>query len=298
MLLLEPISVETIWGSDRLRPFGADPSSQSIGQMYTVAAQESYSNKIVNGDYQGQTLRQVFQDQWSLFGYPKSRTFPLLIGFVDANDDLSIQVHPTDSFARAHEQKEYGKNESWFFLKAPESGVIYDGVRCDSPEEFRQRAEAGTVMEVVDTLAVHPGDYVYVEAGTVHALRSGSLVYEIQQATDLTYRLYDYNRVDSQGRPRPLHLEKALSVADISKKSTAVPMESHREYTEPCYSLQRLSLAGAYTNPLDVFVCVTLLQGELVCGGLPVRQGMSMILFPGETASFTGSAEGMIARPY
>ena len=297
MLILSTISKATIWGSDRLLPYGGDGAVQPLGQLYTAAGNAELTSTILNGEYAGQTLHGLYRDHRDLFGYDKYGEFPLLIGFVDAKENLSIQIHPDDDYARTHEGKDFGKNESWLFLEAPASGAIINGCQCATMEEVHARIAAGQWDDIIDRLPVRQGDYVYVQSGTLHALTAGSLVYEIQQSTDITYRFYDYDRVDAQGRKRPLQLEKAVAVIDPGKRSGSLPCVKGEVYRHPYYTVQVEDVQSSYTNDSDVFCVMTLLSGAITLEGCTVRQGSSLILFPHETIHFTGSAAIVAARP-
>lgn len=297
MLVLDTLNKTTIWGGTRLQRFGADPLNPHVGSLYTVAGNEELTNTVLNGEFIGMTLYEVYRDNRALFGYDKYEPFPLLIGFVDASDDLSIQLHPSDEYARAHENAPFGKTESWYFLEAPTSGSIANGCLCGSTEELKQRVDKGEWDKVIDYLPVKKGEYVFVETGTLHALRAGSLVYEIQQSTDVTYRFYDYDRVDKDGNKRPLQLEKAIENVDVSKKSAAVPYEDDKDYDERYYSTRKTHIAGSYENQHDTFVTVTLLSGQMMVDGVPATAGMSLIVLPHERIEFTGAADVMIAQP-
>lgn len=297
MLVLDTINKTTIWGGTRLQKYGADPLNLHVGSLYTVAGNEELSCTVLNGDFIGMTLCDVYRENRALFGYDRFDAFPLLIGLVDASCDLSIQIHPSDDYARAHENAPFGKTESWVFLEPPASGSIVNGCRCANEAELRARVEAGAWDEVIDRLPVSKNDYVFVPTGTLHALTAGCLVYEIQQSTDVTYRFYDYDRVDAKGNRRPLQLEQAMDNIDLTKKSVAVPYEPDRDYDEPYYSTRRTAIRANYTNPHDVFECITLLSGNLMADSLFVTAGMSLIVLPHETITFTGEADVMIARP-
>jgi mannose-6-phosphate isomerase class I len=297
MLILDTINKTTIWGGTRLQKYGSDPLNPHVGSLYTVAANEDLTNTVLNGPFIGMTLHDVYRDNRELFGYDKYEPFPLLIGFVDASDDLSIQLHPHDAYAQQYENAPFGKTESWYFLEAPVSGTIANGCLCNSLEELNERVAAAQWDQVIDYLPVKKGEYVFVETGTLHAMRAGSLVYEIQQSTDVTYRFYDYDRVDKDGNKRPLQLESALKNVDVSKKSSAVPYEDDKDYDEIYYSTKKTHLCGAYTNENSTFVTVTLLAGSIFADGMPVTAGMSIVVLPGESFSFTGEADVIIARP-
>ena len=297
MLVLDTLNKTTIWGGTRLQKYGSDPLNPHVGSLYTVAGNEELTNTVLNGEFIGMTLYEVYRDNRALFGYDKYEPFPLLIGFVDASDDLSIQLHPSDEYARAHENAPFGKTESWYFLEAPVSGSIANGCLCGSTEELKERVAQGRWDEVIDYLPVKKGEYVYVETGTLHALRAGSLVYEIQQSTDVTYRFYDYDRVDKNGNKRPLQLEKAIENVDVAKKSAAVPYEDDKDYDERYYSTRKTHLEGSFENGHATFVTVTLLSGQMMADGVPATAGMSLIVLPHEKIEFTGAADVMIARP-
>ena len=297
MLILDTLNKTTIWGGTRLQKFGSDPLEPHVGSLYTVAGNGELSCMVLNGEYIGLTLYDVYRDNREMFGYDKYEPFPLLIGLVDATADLSIQIHPGDEYARAHENAPFGKTESWLFLEAPVSGSIVNGCKCQSRQELNERVAAGDWDNVIDRLPVQKGEYVFVPTGTLHALCAGSLVYEIQQSTDVTYRFYDYDRTDKDGNKRPLQLDKAMENITLGNKSVSVPYESVRDYDEPYYTTRRQQSSESYLNDHDTFACVTLLSGNLMMDGLPVTAGMSFIALPHENVTFTGTADVMIARP-
>ncbi|MGI5884804.1 MAG: type I phosphomannose isomerase catalytic subunit [Candidatus Spyradocola sp.] len=297
MLVLDTVNKTTIWGGTRLQRFGADPLNTRVGSLYTVAGGEDLTCTVLNGEFIGMTLHEVYGNDPARFGCPQFPVFPLLIGLVDATQDLSIQVHPGDDYARAHLGAPFGKTESWVFLAPPSSGSIVCGCSCESREALAEKVSEGAVESVLGRLPVQAGDYVFVETGTLHALTAGCLVYEIQQSTDVTFRFYDYNRLDAKGNPRPLQVEQALAVVDVQKTARAVPYETDRDYEEPYYGTRRTQISGPYCNEREVFACVTLLSGSLTADGMFLTPGMSAIVFPGETAHFAGSAEVMVAWP-
>ena len=297
MLILDTLEKPTIWGASRLSKFGANPLNAPIGSLYTLAGNEDLSCTVLSGEFIGQRLYDVYRENHARFGYERFSAFPLLIGFVDASDNLSIQIHPGDAYAAKHEHAEFGKTESWLFLEAPESGAIVNGCACASMEELREKVAQSDWEGIYGYLPVGKGDYVFVEAGTLHALSAGSLVYEIQQSTDVTYRFYDYGRQDAQGKTRPLQLEAAMECVDVTKKSTAIPYANETDYDHPYYSTRRQKVSGGYENPHDTFVCMTLLEGQLDGDGIRMTAGMSALILPHEKAVFAGSADVMLARP-
>lgn len=297
MLILSTVSKPTLWGGQRLHAYGGDAAIPNLGQLYTAAGNQELSSTVLGGPFAGQSLYQVYQEHPELFGYDKYQGFPLLIGFVDAREDLSIQIHPHDAYAQQVEGKPFGKNESWLFLAAPEEGSIVNGCPCATRDEVEERIAQGDWHGILGRLPVKKNDYVYVESGTLHALTAGSLVYEIQQSTDITYRFWDYDRVDGNGCKRPLQLEKALDVIDPTKRSTSIPWAKGHTYQHPYYHVTLLEACGTLSNPQATFCVVTVLEGCIALGHQQVGRGSSLILFPGEEISFDGCASVVLARP-
>ena len=198
--------------------------------------------------------------------------FPVLIKFIDAKDALSIQVHPSDEYALKHEG-EYGKTEMWIVMDCEPGAFLYFGVnRALSKEEFRRRIEENTVLEVLNRVDVHPGDVFFIESGTIHAIGAGILICEIQQNSNCTYRVYDYDRRGADGKPRELHIEKALAVSNLTPSAPEQRQEA--EQTVPggsigdlasCkyFTTQRLTVDGTMTLPVDdrSFVSLVITEG-------------------------------------
>lgn len=297
MLILKPLSKETIWGGDRLHSFCGDKAINNLGQLYTVIAEKGYSNEIINGEFKGKTLYEIYKDNRDLFTYDKYEDFPLIIGFVDAKENLSLQIHPTDEFAKMYENKPFGKNESWIFIETPNEGYIYNGCKLNKIEEILDKVNKDKWSEIIDTLNVKKGDYVYVESGTFHALTTGSLVYEIQQSTNLTYRFYDYGRINDKGIARELHIDKALKVLDPLKKSKAVDTKDMKKFNEKYYSTEIFNLKESYRNIYKSFICITIMEGEVRINNKVMQKGMSVILFKDEELKVKGEALVVVAYP-
>lgn len=297
MLLLSTVSKATIWGGTRLHAFGGDKGIPNLGQLYTAAGNRELSSTVLGGPFAGQSLYQVYQQHRELFGYDKYEGFPLLIGFVDAKENLSIQIHPHDEYAHRVEGMPFGKNESWLFLEAPEEGSIINGCPCASRAQVEEKIAQGDWLGIMGRLPVNRGDYVYVQSGTLHALTAGSLVYEIQQSTDITYRFWDYDRVDAQGCKRPLQLDKALDVIDPAKRSAGLACRPNHTYQHPYYQVTVAEAAGTLCNSGSAFCVVTLLEGAMTLEGHTVGKGASLILLPHEVICFEGQATVVVARP-
>ncbi|MGZ9583499.1 type I phosphomannose isomerase catalytic subunit [Paenibacillus marinisediminis] len=216
-LKFQPVFQERVWGGRALEQFGLELPEGHIGEGWMIGDHPNGTTKVVNGEFAGKGLdevREAIGKEW--FGTKgfseKNGRFPLLIKLLDCNDDLSVQVHPTDDYAGLP-TGELGKTEMWYVLDAkPGAKLIYglkDGV---DRAAMAQAIEEGRIMEVLQEVPVQAGDSLYIPAGTVHALCAGVVVAEIQQNSDTTYRLYDYNRPGLDGKPRALHVEDSLNV--------------------------------------------------------------------------------------
>ena len=289
MLVLKTQVHETIWGGSRLTPYsGSD--CKNIGHLYSVYCNEAESSLILNGAYKGKTLNEYFDQQKHRFGLGQYAYFPLVIALVEAGGHLSIQVHPDDDTAAVLDGSlAAGKNESWYCLEEPEERFIFNGCRCHTADELRQSILAGRVEEAAGRLHVLKGDYVYVEAGTLHALSKGSLVYEIEENAGCTYRFYDF------GRERQLQISQAFFSVHPDRRSKT------RKYTdqpieEQKYQTQYFEQVDQYQNHSSTLQVYTLLDGEGTADGVKVQKGMSVILEPGETVSIE-HARVIVAQP-
>ena len=215
MLILKRIIHNTIWGGSRLSQY-AGVAGENIGHLYSLYCRKGVSNEILNGEWKGKCLNDVFPLFKSAFGLASYEYFPLTLALTEAKENLSLQVHPTDKAAMELENKARGKRESWYFIEAPTSGSIINGCTCRDRVQMQQMIERGEFLQLADTLPVSVGDYVFVEPGTLHSITAGSLVFEIEEGSDYTYRFYDYDRTDSQGNKRELHLEKAVNTLDVT----------------------------------------------------------------------------------
>ena len=280
MLILKRIVHTTIWGGPKISQL-AGVKGDSIGHLYSLYCRDGISNEILNGQWKGRCLNEVFplfKDDFNLSQYER---FPLTLALTEARDNLSVQVHPNDEAAQKLEHRARGKRESWYFIDAPTSGTIINGCSCRDKEQELQMIAEGRFMEMIDTLAVKPGDYVFVEPGTLHAITAGSLVYEIEEGSDFTYRFYDYNRTDADGNPRELHVDKATSALDITLKSTVKTYDGS-EIKEKTYSTKLVDNIITYTNESNTIECFTLVKGAMIANSIEVLPGSTVMLWPGE----------------
>lgn len=209
----KPVFQERIWGGSKLHTyFGYDIPSDKTGEDWAISAHPNGPSVIKNGEFSGKTLAEVWQSNPELFGNPKEEVFPLLTKILDANDDLSVQVHPNDAYAKTHENGELGKTECWYVIDCEPGAELVYGHHAASQEEFADWAKSGQWDKLLRKVAIKPGDFYYVPSGTIHAIGTGTLILETQQSSDTTYRVYDYDRTDDNGNKRELHLDKAIAV--------------------------------------------------------------------------------------
>lgn len=219
--LFEPNLHPVIWGGNQLRPYkGMEPTDEPIGESWEVSAVPSSTSVVSNGAWAGRDLISVINEQPdAILGKAVNQQYggklPLLVKFIDAKRDLSIQVHPNDEMAM-REHGKMGKSEMWYVIKAEEGAHLYAGFKQTiSPYEYQKRVEDGSITEVLADHPVKAGDVFYLPAGRVHAICGGILLAEVQQSSDVTYRIYDYNRPGMDGKPRELHTELAAKALDF-----------------------------------------------------------------------------------
>lgn len=214
IIFLAPAFQERIWGGAKLKSmYGYDIPNDHTGEAWVISAHEHGPSTIMNGPLKGKTLRTAWADYPVIFGRDSAmREFPLLIKIIDANERLSVQVHPGDAYAHEVEHEPYGKTECWYVLACEDNSEIIYGHQAQSREEFKRYLATGEWDELLTRVNVKQGDFFYVPSGTIHAIGSGIVILEIQQSSDITYRLYDYDRIDAEGNTRELHIESALNV--------------------------------------------------------------------------------------
>ena len=294
MLILKPIAHQTIWGGQTLQKYFSEPYKK-IGHMYTLFDDKKNSNVILNGDHKGKSFHEYFVANKKQFGLEKFDYFPLVLAIVEASENLSLQVHPDDEAAREIENAPYGKNESWYFLRAPHSGEIYNGSKIFSHDEIKRLIDAGRTKEISDTLKVEVGDYVFVAAGTLHAITAGALVYEIEENAEYTYRFYDFDRVDGEGKKRPLHVKQALRALKPESKSVAKKYDG--AITERLYTTELLTSLESYKNNSSTLECLTLIDEnvDIELDGVKINFGMTIVTEPDEKIS-VDAGKCMLAR--
>lgn len=223
ILKLKPVFKDYIWGGTRLRDdYGFESDLDKMAEGWMLSCHKDGKNTIIGGEFDGKTLEEVIEefgaDKIVGTNSAKFPFFPVLIKLIDAKDNLSIQVHPDNDYAQRVEH-EFGKTEIWYVLDSePDATLIYGFKDNFTSEQFRSAIENNTLMDMLNVVNVKKGDLFFIEAGTVHAIGKGTLIAEIQQNSNSTYRVYDYGRIGADGKPRELHIDKAV---DVSKTEPA-----------------------------------------------------------------------------
>lgn len=246
IIFLEPVFKETVWGGNKLfKEFGYKIPSEKTGECWAIAAHKNGDCKITFKDFENCTLSKLWQEHRKIFGNLDGEIFPILIKIIDSKTDLSIQVHPDDNYAKRYENGSLGKTECWYVLDCDENATIIIGHNAKNREEFKLMTEENKWSELLREIKIKKGDFFQIEPGCIHAIKGGTMILETQQNSDVTYRLYDYNRVSADGKPRELHTEKALDV--ISAPFT------------PCNFVRKVSVLKGYRRELLVkcqYYCV------------------------------------------
>lgn len=229
ILWVEPVFKEMIWGGNRLKEvFGYDIPSNQTGECWAPSAHPNGDNVIKEGEFKGQRLSEVFNNHRELFGNIQDKQFPLLVKIIDACNDLSVQVHPDDEYARIHENS-LGKTECWYVLDCNEDTKMVMGHHAKTKEELVEAIDNDDYDNLLNSFKIKKGDFFYIPTGTIHAICSGSLIYEAQQSSDITYRVYDYHRKDKEGNERELHVKQSIDVTTIPFKPYSIENQKEEE---------------------------------------------------------------------
>ena len=307
--LIPPVK-DYIWGGTKLKEdYSIETDLPKAAEAWMLSCHKDGQGIIAGGAYDGRTLESVIEDEGkAILGSRAARFdyFPVLIKLIDAKDNLSVQVHPDNEYARIHEG-EYGKTEAWYILECEEgASLIYGFQKSISREEMRERIENNTLLEVVNRVPVHRGDLFFIDSGTLHAIGKGILLAEVQQNSNTTYRVYDYGRIGADGKPRPLHIAKALDVTRCEPPTHAVgpagKPECHDGYISTLqaacdfFTFRTLDIDGkaSFTADQSSFVSLVILDGSgsfsYDGGEMSLRKGESVFI-PAGAGEYTLSGK-------
>lgn len=305
---LSPAFKDYLWGGKKLvTDFNKSCNFDKVAESWEFSTHKDGSSIIASGEFSGM----LFKDYIEMYGKEVLGTnalqfdfFPILIKFIDAKDSLSIQVHPNDEYALKVEG-EYGKTEMWYILDCEDGATLYYGFKHEiSKEEFLERIRNNTICDVLNAVPVKKGDVFFIESGTVHAIGAGIVICEIQQNSNTTYRVYDFDRRDKFGNPRELHVEKAADVS-ILKPVTPPPPFDDAEILAECkyFSVKKCDVNNvrSFETSADCFTSVIIIDGEGVLNmnntDIQFKKGDS-IFIPAQNGNYTvsGNAELIISK--
>lgn len=286
-LKLKAVCKEIIWGGTRLKTeYGKVADLDKIAESWELTVRHDGMNVIENGEYAGMTLAEYLGD--------KAEGFPLLIKLIDACDKLSIQVHPDDTYAKEKEG-EYGKTEMWYIVDAEPGAKLVYGLKDYDKDSFRAAVADGTLEKYMNAVDVKRGDIFFIPSGLVHAIGAGILIAEIQQSSNVTYRVYDYMRRGKDGKLRELHVDKALDViVDYTEDEIeAIRYEDGKDASSLAncryFKVDRYVLSEDITLGSDSsFMHILALSGEGTVGGVSIKKGESILLPEGYEAVVSG----------
>lgn len=271
-LFMEPIYKDYIWGGTRLKEYlKKDIKTDTAAESWEMSTNDAGLSKIQTG----QTLKELFEDssiKEEIFGTKTKniKEFPLLIKFIDAKDNLSVQVHPDDEYALKYENDK-GKTEMWYVMDCDENAKIICGIKESiKQEEIANIIHTGKIREILNEVSIHKGDVIFIPSGTIHAILKGTLICEIQQNSNLTYRVYDWDRIGKDGKPRELHIEKAIDVIkqDLKQKIVTTSNQkldtSNNVITCDYFKVDTISIGSKYkqiSRP-ETFEAIMVVEGN------------------------------------
>lgn len=312
ILKLNPVFKDYIWGGTKLRDeYGFTSNLEKLAEGWMLSCHKDGENTVTNGRFAGKTLTEIIKSNPDFLGKngKKFEFFPILIKLIDAKDDLSVQVHPDNDYAMRVEN-EYGKTECWYILDCDDNAeLIYGFNKKISSEEFKDRIEDNTFLETVNKVKVKKGDLFFIEAGTLHAIGKGILLAEIQQNSNTTYRVYDYGRLGVDGKPRELHIEKAIDVTNCTPPTRSTSPEGElvigngysTQLLTKCdlFNVEKVSVTNMYKATADEksFVSVLVTDGNGKIDNIDIKKGDSLFI-PANFGDFTvtGNVEIIITR--
>lgn len=287
ILFLEPVLKEMIWGGNRLSTdFNYNIPSEHTGECWAISAHANGDCVVKNGTYEGRSLSDLWNNEKQLFGNAIGNTFPLLIKIIDAKEDLSIQVHPDDEYAKKNENGSLGKTECWYILDCDQDATIVVGHNASSKDELINMIEEEKWNDLIKVRPIKKGDFFQITPGTVHAIKGGTLILETQQSSDITYRLYDYGRLQN-GQPRELHIDKSIDVITCPfqevkpLRELSKVQDSTIERLIQCefYEVKKIDVRGSLslttTGPFTIF---SVIEGEGLIDNTSIKKGNHFIL--------------------
>lgn len=284
---LSPVFKQMIWGGNRLRTdFGYQIPGDNTGECWAISAHPNGDCIVKGGSYDGSFLSELWHKHRELFGNYDCDRFPLLVKIIDAKEDLSIQVHPNDAYASEHENGSLGKMECWYILDCKEDSKLVVGHNAKDKTELKAMIEQNRWKEFIREIPIKKGDFIQIDPGTVHAIKGGIVILETQQNSDITYRVYDYNRL-SNGKPRELHVSKSIDVITAPAKSPEHSIQQtdkvvrnvlHKLIECEYYQVYLLKSENEFSFEMNAsFLLLSVTEGEGEINGVLMKKGEHVI---------------------
>ncbi|MCR5349805.1 MAG: GDP-mannose 4,6-dehydratase [Acholeplasmatales bacterium] len=290
ILFLKPYFEKKPWAGDKLNKIYDCP--EGTGEAWVISGYNKKSSIIKNGKYKGETLRHVWMKHPELFKGIDDKEFPLLVKIIDAKRDLSVQVHPNDNYALEHHNS-LGKFECWYFLNQNEATSCIAGIDANKQLDVKEAIVNNTLMTKLMKRDIQNGDLVVIEPGTVHALQAGSLVLEVQESSDITYRLYDY------GSDRELHIEDSLNVIKYNDNRNPIyPFQTSDTFDSKYFKISKVFTDGYFETINEQFLLSYCIDGELEINGTQIKKGDTFIICSDEKEiKIKGKGRGLLIEP-
>jgi mannose-6-phosphate isomerase len=301
-----------IWGGRKLESLGKTLPDTNIAESWEISGHPDGTSIVSNGKYRGHSLSKLtakYSKEILGTALYSNAKFPLLIKFIDANKDLSVQVHPDDDYAYIHENGELGKNEMWYVVDAEPGTKLVAGVKDGITKQiFKSAIAKGTITKCLNFISVSSGDCINIPAGLIHAIGAGCLICEIQQNSNTTYRVYDYDRTDANGNKRPLHTKKALDVINFNAKKGGVTLglsvigncwTKTFLVANMYFAVEKIDLSGTLTEDTkdERFHCYTVIKGSITINNEEIGMGCSCLI-PGSTGSYSVKGTAVVIKSY
>lgn len=274
ILFLEPAYKNYIWGGNRLKKeFDKNTPYEITAESWEISTNKNGNSIVVNGDFKGKKLQELFEMpdyKIDIFGEKciKKDRFPILIKFIDAKNNLSVQVHPDDIYAQKNEN-DIGKSEMWYIMDCPKDAKIICGLdeTIKTKQQLKDIINSGNIKEYLQYIDIEKGDSIYIPSGTIHAITSGILICEIQKNSDITYRVYDWDRVDKDGKLRMLHIDKAIDVINLDNKIHKIKSSDERYQNIldlQCFKVDKIKINCQYDaeSNKQTFYAINIIDGK------------------------------------
>lgn len=282
IIFLKPAFIAKLWGSQRLKQeFNFNlPENTKIGEAWLISALDQGMSYVLNGHFKGYSLKQLFQEQKQLFANAQEKAYPLLTKILDANDNLSVQIHPDNAYAKKHHHL-LGKTECWYILDCSKNQQIVYGHHAKNQQELIKWLDGNKFDYLLNYLPIKKDQFIYVPSLKIHGLLANTLVFELQQSSDITYRLYDYNRLDKNGNPRNLHIAETKAIV-LTPDKDSNKANAHDNYLVDNQFFKLVKIENHYNKTYNFknvrWLQATVLKGEGTIDNIKIRTGDSFIL--------------------